>query len=55
VRDRRKVPLGSEHRDGFASRGGCVVAQIARVQDVGEHEQRRTPGSLATRPSSSAA
>ena len=38
--DRSQVPLGSKLGDGFASRRGGVLSQIAHVENVSEHEQR---------------
>ena len=38
--DRSQVPLGSKLGDGFASRCGGVLSEIAHVENVSEHEQR---------------
>jgi len=38
--DRSQVPLGSKLGDGFASRRGGALSQIAHVENVSEHEQR---------------
>jgi len=40
ARDRRQIPLGSEHSDSLAPRDCRVIAQLARVEGVSLHEKR---------------